>query len=372
MKNALSAYRDFLYGCRFCPMCKPAGEVANLTLFESHTTRARALLLWRIAEGIATWQKRDVELLYQSTLDSISQAWCVVDCPVSEYVLAARAEVCAVGQAPQPVRQALSRFNVAQTIAKSDVLFLASEAAELENESASEPALRALERAGTKPSVATVLSGAFAFALGDLPRAAEQAKQVVEVIRQSGARTIIADGAQTLWALRRVYPALNVALPDDVIVTVLSEFLADAIKLEQVALPRMRQKIFFHDCRAASLVADAMAQTEAIQPGYRGDEETLGKGNVFDAPRHVLDALGVNRMYSVWSRALCKSCGADDGLWLTYPKLAEGLAKQRLQEAKRLGAEMIVTDSILCAKHLVHVAGDDGIAVRWLPDLLAE
>lgn len=371
MKN-LREYKDNLYGCRFCTMCKPVAEVANLTQLESHMTRARALMLWRIAEGIAEWQPRDIELLYQSTLDSISQAWCVVDYPVSEYVLAARAEVYAAGQAPQEVRQALSRSNVAQTIAKSDVLFLASEAAELENESASEPALRALERAGIKPSMATVWSGALAFGLGDVPRAVEQAKQVVELIRQSGARTIIADGAQTLWALRRVYPALKVALPDGVAVTSLSEFLANAIKQGQVSLPHIQQKIFFHDCRAATLVADGTAQTEVIQPGYRGDEETLGKGNVFDAPRRVLDALGVNRMYSVWSRTLCKSCGADDGLWLTYPKLAAGLAKQRLQEAKRIGAEMIVTDSILCAKHLARVAGDGDIAVRWLPELLAE
>jgi Fe-S oxidoreductase len=266
----------------------------------------------------------------------------------------------------------LSRSNTAQTIAKCDVLFLASEAAELENESASEPALRALERAGTKPSIATVLSGALAFALGDMLRATEQAQQVVEAIRQSSARTIIADGAQTLWALRRAYRVLNVALPEGVIVTTLSEFLADAIKPGQVSLPRNRQTVFFHDCRAATLIADATARTEAIQPGYRGDEQTLGKGNVFDAPRRVLDALGANRMYSVWSRALCKSCGADDGLWLTYPELAAGLAKQRLQEAKRLGAEMIVTDSILCAKHLARVADDGDLAVRWLPDLLAE
>jgi Fe-S oxidoreductase len=369
MKN-LREYKDTLYGCRFCVMCKPATEVSNLTQLESHTTRARALMLWRIAEGIAEWQPRDIELLYQSTLDSISQAWCVVDYPVSEYVLAARAEVYAAGLAPQAIRQALARFIVAQSVAKNDVLFLASEAAELENESASEPASRALERVGVKPSVATVLNGALAFALGDAPRAAEQAKQVVELIRQCGARTVIADSAQTLWALRRIYPALDVALPDGINVIALSEFFADAIKQRRVSLSRISQKILFHDCRAATLVADAMPQAEAIQPGYRGDEETLGKGTVFDAPRRVLDALGATRLYSAWSRVLCKSCGADDGLWLTNPKLAQGLARQRLDEAKRLGAELLVTDSVLCATHLKRAARDGDVAVKWLPELI--
>lgn len=366
----LREYKDPLYGCRFCTMCKPAAEVANLTWLESHTTRARALILWRIVEGIAKWQPRDIELLYQSTLDSISQAWCVVDYPVSEYVLAARAGVYAAGLAPQEVRQALSRLTVAQPVARSDVLFLASEAAELEDASVNEPALRAFERTVIKPSVATVLSGALAYALGDVPRAAEQAKQVVELIRQSGARTIITDSVQTLWALRRVYPALEIALPDRITITTLSEFLVDGIKQGQVSLPPIQHKVFFHDCRAAALVADAAATAEAIQPGYRGGEETLGKGNVFDAPRHVLDTLGITRLYSVWSRALCKSCGADDGLWLTYPKLAQGLARQRLDEAKRLGAELLVTDSLLCATHLKRAAREDDIRVAWLAELV--
>ncbi|MCI0477706.1 MAG: hypothetical protein L0Y55_15795, partial [Anaerolineales bacterium] len=114
----LREYKDTRYGCRFCTMCKPAAEVANLTQLESHTTRARALILWRIAADIAKWQPRDIELLYQSTLDSISQAWCVVDYPVSEHVLAARAEVHAAGHAPQEVRQTLTRFTVARSVAR--------------------------------------------------------------------------------------------------------------------------------------------------------------------------------------------------------------------------------------------------------------
>ncbi len=369
-RKTLRDYREPLYGCRFCSMCKPAAEVANLTQLESHTTRARALMLWRIAEGVAEWHPRAVELLYQSTLDSISQAWCVVGYPVSEYVLAARSEVYAAGLAPQTVYQALRRSITAPEARKGEVLLLAAEAAELGSESASESALRALAYAGIKPSVAIVPSGALAFALGDVQRATEQAKQVVRLIRQSGAHTIVADGAQTLWALRCIYPILAVTLPDGINVTTLSALLADAIQGERLVLSRMRQQVFFHDSRAAALVAEAMPNAEVIQPGYRGNEENLGKGDVFDAPRRVVDALGMARLYSVWSRALCKSCGADDGLWLTYPELARGLAKQRLYEAKRLGADLIITDSVLCATHLQSVRGVEDIAIKWLPELI--
>lgn len=66
-----------------------------------------------------------------------------------------------------------------------------------------------------------------------------------------------------------------------------------------------------------------------------------------------------------------RSCGADDGLWLTYPKLAAGLARQRLQEAKRLGAETLITDSVLCARHLAKFCAEEDVRVVWLPELLA-
>ena len=77
----------------------------------------------------------------------------------------------------------------------------------------------------------------------------------------------------------------------------------------------------------------------------------------------------MERIFSVWSRTFCKSCGADDGLWLTYPELAADLAEQRLRDAENLGAEMIVTDSLLCAEHLKSVRLADSVGIRWLPEL---
>jgi Fe-S oxidoreductase len=231
--------------------------------------------------------------------------------------------------------------------------------------------VRTLEQVGTHAEAVVASSGALAYCLGDLEGARAQAQGVVELVRQTGAQSLIADGAQTLWALTRIYTDLGVSLPDGVAVTSLTEVLAEAVgrgTSEPAGVSGRRA--FFHDSRAASLLADCPPSVEAIQPGYRGPEETFGKGRIFDAPRQALDALGMQRPFSVWSRALCKSCGADDGLWLTYPALAEGLARQRLQDAKRLGADLLVADSPLCAAHLSRFAAAEGIEVRWLPVLL--
>lgn len=364
----LTDYREPLHACRFCPMCKPAGEVANVTQLESHTTRARAMMLWRILNGALEWDARAVEILYQSTLDSIAEAWCVSHYAVSGYVAAARTEVYAADLAPAVVKQAV-RFT--ETLpqpqqVQADVLLLAAEIAELGDPTLIETAQRALQPLTVAPVVMS--SGALAYSLGALDAAREQAARVAALIAASGARLVIADGSQTLWALCRIFPLLGVALPDHVIVKSLSEYLAESAS----ALPQFPgRKAFAHDSRSAALLADRLARPEAIQPGFRGDEAALGTGSNYDAPRRLIDAMSMERTYSVWSRALSRSSGADDGLLRTYPSLAAGLANQRLQLAKQTGADLLVADSPLDAAHLSRFATEAGIEVRWLPELIA-
>ena len=62
--------------------------------------------------------------------------------------------------------------------------------------------------------------------------------------------------------------------------------------------------------------------------------------------------------------------GADDGLWLTHPDLADGLAAQRIEHAASLGATTLVTDSPLAAALLAkHTQGHD-INVYLLAELI--
>ncbi len=365
---SLTDYRDPLHACRFCPMCKPAGEVANVTQLESHTTRARAMMLWRVLNGTLAWDTRAVELLYQSTLDSIAEAWCVSHYAVSSYVTAARAEVYAADLAPEVVKQAVHYSNTLpqpQPV-QGNVLLLAAEIAELGDPSLVDLALRALQ---PLEAVSVIMSsGVLAYSLGALEAARAQAERVAALIAASGVQLVIADGPQTLWALCRIYPLLGVALPAQVTIQSLSAYLAESVN----PLPQFHgRKVFAHDSRSAALLADKLASPEAIQPGFRGEEAALGIGSSYDTPRQLIDAMGMERMYSVWSRALSRSSGADDGLLRTYPALAEKLAKQRLQHAKQTGADLLIADSPLDAAYLGRFAAEVGIDVCWLPDLIA-
>lgn len=183
-----------------------------------------------------------------------------------------------------------------------------------------------------------------------------------------GCKTLIADGPETAWALTKIYPALGIDLPDAVTVKLLSEVLDDNLTPPE----RKMGMVFVHDSRPAYMVADDTPSHLAILPGYVEDEAEFGKGVVYEAPRRLLDAMGGQRIHGAWTRGLAKTSGADDGLWLTYPDLAAGLAIQRLEYAKGLGATLLVTDSPLAASYLSRNAQEDDVPVHWLPELMAE
>jgi len=370
-QKTLSEYEQVLYGCRFCPMCKPAAEVGNLTQLESHSTRGRALLLWRAAKGLAAFSPRDAELLYQSTLDSISQAWCISHYPVGEYVAAARRELVSQRLIPAAVENVLGRNNRADACPKGETVLLAGEIAQLDDLSAADPALKLLEACGVTAKAYMSPTGALAYTLGDIESAEQQARSVCEALQAAGAKRVVADGPQSLFALKVLYPLLGIALPERLEVLGLADLVEPVVvKNKLTTVVNGDQTVFFHDSRSACFLADELASDEVIQPACFDSEEHSGYGEVYARPRRVLDALGVRRVSSVWSKSLSRSTGADDGLWLTYPELASGLAEMRLDHIRSLGAGAIVTDSVLDAVHLQRVQGSEGeLRILWFPEV---
>ena len=366
----LEAHKQALYELRFSPMCKPATEIANLTQLESHTVRARTMMMWRIAEGIIDWGPREVELMYESTLDSISAAFDVFHYPIHRYMLDARADIWDAGLTPRAVKHTVEA-SAARTVDQApegEILLLAGEIAQLGDNALLEPTDAALKAAGIDASAWVAPTGALAYALGAWDVAKAQAEKIVAGIKTSGARTVVADGPETAWVLTRVYPELDAGLPKSVTVRLLSEMLDGSLK------PSKKEKdlgkVFVHDSRPAYLISTKEPLYTVILPGYTEDESTFGNGPVYEAPRHLLDAMGAERVWGPWTRALAKTSGADDGLWLTYPDLAAGLAAQRLDYAEHLGATMLVTDSPLAAAFLSKHAAGRETKVKLLAGLL--
>lgn len=371
--SRLKQHQQALYELRFSPMTKPANEVAGLTQLESHTTRARTMIFWRVAAGLLQWGPREVEILYESTLDNISKAFDVFAYPIDRYMLDARADVWDAGLAPDNVLQAVAASESWQvdpppTGLAGGTLLLGGELAAVRRFS---PLLMgqledALSTSGIDAAIWVAPTGAVPYVLGARDTAARQAQQVVTAIRESGATTLIVDGPETAWMLEHIYPELGHPLIETVALRLLSELLVECSP-SQHEVP-----VFVHDSRPAYELATQPANNLAVMPGYQEDEADFGQGSVYDAPRHLVDAAGMYRVSGTWIRGLARTSGADDGLWLTYPKLAAGLARQRLDYAREQGAELIVTDSPLAVAFLTNQREEGDLPVVWLPALLLE
>lgn len=368
----LETHQKELYELRFSPMCKPAAEVANLTQLESHTTRGRVMMMWRIAAGHLVWGVREAELLYETTLDSISEAFDVFHYPVSQYMLDARADVWEAGLAPTVVQEAVEKAKDASSAFPApevvdDVLVLAGEIGQIDqHERFSSILANALQTVKVTASIWHVNSGALAYALGARDVARTLAQQIVERIADLRVKEIIVDGPETAWAIAKVYPALGVNLPQDTKIISLSTLLLEKVN----ASGKFSDLVMVHDSRPAYLIAEGKPTHLAILPGYLEDENQFGEGQVYEAPRDLLKSMGIEIIFGCWTRGLAKSCGADDGLWLTHPHLAQGLARQRLDYARSLGADQIITDSPLCAYWMAENAAESDCIVRWLPEMV--
>jgi len=89
---------------------------------------------------------------------------------------------------------------------------------------------------------------------------------------------------------------------------------------------------------------------------------------VYDEPRQVIESLGYQIKEMELNRLDSFCCGGGGGVKANEPELANQIAKDRLQQAKKTGAEILVTSCPLCYLHLKENAKD--IEVKEISQLL--
>lgn len=342
-------------------MCKPASEVGRVRPIESNSTRARAMLLWQIVEGYEEWTERSTELLFQATLDGISESWCVVDRPVTQYQLAARRDVWDAGLAPKPVRRAVSRAVAPRSRGEGRTVLFAAELAEIDDPQGAESASELLGA-----DMVFALSGATAYCLGATDVAKQQAREAAALM--VGASVVVADGPQTQWMIERIWPELGVSV--DAKIVSLSRRIDDRLDQDAVVpIAQAGERSFFLDSRAASYLASRLAIPRAVDPSFSGPEEDLGLGESYEEPRRLAARLDIDLVFDRWSRSLARSCGSDDALWATYPDIAEDLARDTVNRSLDLCVAQILVDSPIAARRLLEAA-DGSLGVAWVGDLV--
>lgn len=207
-----------------------------------------------------------------------------------------------------------------------------------------------------------------------------QAAHVCDQLDESGAHTVVVTSGSQLGVLRAHYPRYARAPRAHVVHA--SELLDDLLRRERLSLPvPVERHVTYHDpCYLGR-------QSEPPQP-WHGEEKMAhgvltyfdppkpinnGVNGVYDPPRRVLDRIrGLRRaeMHRIREYSFC--CGGGGGVPAAYPEVARTAAESRIEEAKDVGAEAIVTACHHCIANLEQWQGQSAMPVLDLIDLVYE
>jgi Fe-S oxidoreductase len=341
-------------GCRYCLMCRHVCPVTRVTYSEATSPHGWALEIASARRGMLEWDAEATDLLYQCADCGLCQSFCVTDQPLPYAIVAARAEVVAMGRAPAvlaeidaALREGLSGDGAEQA---EIAIFAAAEAPGADGATL-EAARSLLEQCGLAPGTAVNgrSSGYLAYTLGLHETARDLALATVEELRRMGCRTLVALSPEHAHTLANVYPRLGAPLPERVEVVELTALLAMQLDEGRLRLRQVELDATYHDpC------------------------QTPRSGGRWRAPRRLLAALtGRPASEGFWREQRAAPCGASGGLPWTQPRLAAAMAQAALADATRQGARVVVTEAPGCLAHLRAHAGE-GVEVRGLYELLAQ
>lgn len=207
-----------------------------------------------------------------------------------------------------------------------------------------------------------------------------QADRVVEILDQTKVKIIVTLCGEDLGMLRGIYPSYGRKPGAEVLHA--SEYLLQLIQQGRLRLVHpVQRRVTYHDpCYLGR-------QSEPTQ-AWQGEELlthgvmtyfvppkpiNYGVNGVFDAPRRVLNmvpGIELREMQRIREYAYC--CGGGGGVPEAHPNVARSAALQRMDEARNVGAEVLITACQHCRYNLTRWQESDALPVIDLVDVVYE
>ncbi len=159
----------------------------------------------------------------------------------------------------------------------------------------------------------------------------------IEVVRKKGARKVI-------FACPSCYQMWREYYPREFEIAHASQFLMGLMKSNRIPLQKLPMTVTYHDpC-------------------------DLGRGSrIFDAPRQAIQSIpGIKLVELARNRENCQCCGGGGNLEMIDAKLSAEIAKQKIEEVMRTGAEAVVTSCQQCVRTMITYVKRNKISLEIL------
>jgi len=360
----LQEHRQEMLRCNRCGYCQAACPIYDVLRREPITARGRIQLLRAITEGKLPLSETVSRLIYSCT-DCQS---CRVSCPggvhTDEIFAVARQLLAESDYAPPPLtaleERVRSSHNISGEPPESRLLWaenlearpqglVGKESAEVVLFTGCVSALYPMAYGILQDLVEifqateldfTTLGGeewccGYPLLSAGLP-VSELVTHNLEAIKSLRAKTLVTTCPSCYHMWQHNYA------PDFVRVMHSTEFLAELVEAGRIPLRRLEMRVTYHD------------------PCDLGR-----KSNVYDAPRRIIQAIpGVELVEMEDNRANALCCGGGGNLESLDPELSRAVARRRLEQARSVGAEAIISACQQCERTLSMAARREKIRVR--------
>lgn len=350
--------------CRYCLMCRHVAPVERVTFDEALSPHGIALVIASVHRGLLKWNKDTVGVVYSASDNGNSRAHCVFDQPLPEAIAAARAEIAKLKLAPPEAYQVekdlrewgtpFARKKPRGSTQKGEVaLFVGDEAQYLAPQNLA-AGLKLLKQAGVDSVLIGVgrSNGYLASSLGFPEVAAESAHAILKEVESSGAMQVLVLSPGDLFTFSQLYDErLGISWPSEIKLQEVTGLLADKIEGGDLKL------------KTAS----------KVQPyAYVDPTHAVRLPKRHAAPRKLLETVYQSKPLELFWRMERSQPVGSTALQFTKPAIAEKLTLDRLEDAQRSGARLIITDDASTLHQLRGRAGEYGLQVRGLYEVLAD
>ena len=232
-----------------------------------------------------------------------------------------------------------------------------------------------LQKAGVNFGIAgnaETCCGGRAYQMGYPDEFIAQAKKNMEIIKKSGANTLVTGCADGHQAIKVLYDRYN--LKGELKVLHISEYIDKLIRDGKLK-PRRKvsMAVTYHDpCRLGRLGEPWVHWEGKKIPGDRfvfdpPKPYRRGANGVYEPPRDIIKAipgLKLTEMVRIKEYSWC--CGAGGGVPDSNPEFAKWTAQDRIDEAIATGAEAIVTTCPWCEKTFNEAIKESGSNMKVL------